>query len=214
MPEVTRLREKRGRVMVEVDGEFYAEIDSSVAEERGLVEGFDVPDKELREICRDGERALAMRRAFNLLSYRSRSRGEVRERLVSRHGHSGEVVEVVLERLTELGYLDDGEFARSVASQKADKYGPRRVSADLEKAGVSRELVREVVEEEFAGRDETQEAREAALGRYNRGATGGGDALARKVYGFLARRGYSSGVCAEVANEYRGSTVGDREVEL
>lgn len=212
MPEVTRLKKGRrgGCVLVEVDGEFYAEIDADFAEESGLVEGFDLPDEELRAICHDGERALALRRAFNLLAYRSRSAGELRERLVSKHGHSGGVTEDVLSRLGELGYLDDGEFARSVAHQKADKYGPRRVAADLEKAGLSRELVREVVEEEFAGRDELGEARKAVDGRYNREASGGGDALARKVYGFLARRGYSSAVCAEVASECR---TGNREDE-
>ncbi len=33
----------------------------------------------------------------------------------------------------------------------------------------------------------------------------GSDAEARRVYGFLVRRGYSAEVCAEVAREYRGS---------
>jgi regulatory protein len=44
------------------------------------------------------------------------------------------------------------------------------------------------------------EARSAAARRYN---GRGSDAEARRVYGFLVRRGYSAEVCAQVAREYR-----------
>jgi regulatory protein len=47
-----------------------------------------------------------------------------------------------------------------------------------------------------------QLARSAAAQRYNKGGSG---AEARRVYGFLMRRGYSAGVCADVAREYRGA---------
>ena len=60
----------------------------------------------------------------------------------------------------------------------------------------------EAVEKEFAGRSELEEARSAASRRYN---GEGSEAQARRVYGFLARRGYSGEVCAEVAREHRGS---------
>ena len=39
MPEITGVRERRGRARVFVDGEFWAEIDAGVAAERGLREG-------------------------------------------------------------------------------------------------------------------------------------------------------------------------------
>lgn len=141
-----------------------------------------------------------MNRALNLLGYRARSEAEVRERL-SRHGYAAPTVGAVVGRLGELGYLDDEEFARQKAREKARKYGPRRVTAELARSGVGRELAEEVVSEEFAGRSELEDARRAAARRYN-GA--GSEAEARRVYGFLARRGYSAGVCAEVAREHRG----------
>lgn len=205
------MRERRGRAKLFVDGEFYAEIDAEALAGSGLGEGDEVPDAELDSLREAGEKALAMRRAFNLLSYRPRSEGELRERL-ARYGHGEGVVESVMERLGELGYLDDGEFARNLARQKSRKYGPRRVSMELQRAGVDPEVASGAVEEEFSGRDELAEARKAATDRYNigssrRSASGGEDALARKVYGFLTRRGYSAGVCAEVAREYR---TGDR----
>jgi len=199
MPEITGVRERRGKARVLVDGEFWAEVDAGVALERGLREGAVFSSEELEGVRVVGERPLAMGRALNLLGYRARSEAEVRERL-GRYGYALGTIEVVVVRLRELGYLDDEEFARLKAREKARRYGPRRVSVELRKSGVGEELAREVVEEEFAGRSEVGEARSAAARRYN---GRGSDAEARRVYGFLVRRGYSAEVCAQVAREFR-----------
>ena len=201
MPEISGLRERRGRARIWVDGEFWAEIDADVAAERGLREGVALGLEELEEVRVAGERALAMNRALHFLGYRARSRREVRERL-QRYGYGEETVEVVVGRLEELGYLDDEEFARAAAREKARRYGPRRVLGELRRSGVDAELAQGVVDDEFAQRSELEEARSLAARRYNRG---GSDAEARRVYGFLMRRGYSAEVCAEVAREYRGA---------
>jgi regulatory protein len=202
VPRITDVRERRGRAKVFIDGEFWAELDASVAAERGLFEGAALSSFELEEARVAGERALAMSRALNLLGYRARSEREVRDRL-RRHGHGEEAIEAVVGRLGELGYLDDEEFARSAAREKARRYGPRRVYADLRRGGVEESVVRETVEREFSGRSELESAREAAGRRYNMRERS--DTSARRVYGFLMRRGYSAGVCAEVAREYRES---------
>jgi regulatory protein len=201
LPEITGVRERRGRSAVSVDGEFWAELDSSVAIESGLREGAALSWEELERLRVAGERPLAMTRALNLLGYRARSEGELRERL-GRYGYAPQTVEAVIGRLGELAYLDDEEFARQRAQEKARKYGPRRVSADLMKSGVGRDLASRAVAEEFEGRSELADARSAASRRYN---GEGSEAEARRVYGFLARRGYSAGVCAEVAKEHRGT---------
>jgi regulatory protein len=182
-----------------VDGEYWAELDAGVAIECGLREGAAFSWEELGLARVAGERPVAMGRALNLLGYRARSEAEIRDRL-GRYGYAGETIEAVVGRLEELGYLDDAEFARLKAREKARRYGPRRVSVELRKSGVGEELAREVVEEEFAGRSEVGEARSAAARRYN---GRGSDAEARRVYGFLVRRGYSAEVCAQVAREYR-----------
>jgi regulatory protein len=199
MPEITGVRERRNRARVFVDGEFWAELDAAVAVERGLREGAAFSQEELDRVRVAGERPVAMGRALNLLGYRARSESEIRDRL-RRYGYVGETIEGVVLRLKELGYLDDAEFARTKAREKARRYGPRRVSVELRKSGVGETLAREVVEEEFAGRSELGEARSAAARRYNER---GSDAEARRVYGFLVRRGYSAEVCTQVAREYR-----------
>jgi regulatory protein len=199
MPVITGVRERRNRARVSVDGEFFSEIDAAVAMESGLHEGAELSQEELDRVRVAGEKPLAMGRALNLLGFRARSEAEIRERL-ARYGFVGETIDAVVVRLEELGYLDDAEFARAKAREKARRYGPRRVSVELKKSGIGEALAREVVQQEFAGRSEVGEARSAAARRYN---GRGSDAEARRVYGFLVRRGYSAEVCAQVAREYR-----------
>jgi len=215
LPTVTAVRERRGRAAVSVDGEPFAVLDSEISVRHGLVEGAVLSDEELHEARLEGERPLAMERALNVLSYRARSAGELRSRLL-RAGFAPATVEGVLSRLDELGYLDDGEFARNLARERARRgYGPRRAYADLRRGGVGEEIARSAVDEAFAarpdagdpsaadeyGRPEISAAREAAHRRYNQ--SGGSDATARRVYGFLSRRGFSAEICADGAREFR-----------
>lgn len=202
MPEITGISEKRDRARIYVDGEFFAEIDLDTVLERGLYRGLEVSSEELEETRLSGERGLATSRAFRYLGYRARSVGEVRERLY-RYGYGEQTVEEVVERLRDLGYLDDRQFARNVAGERSGKYGPRRVLADLRRSGVDEEIARDAVEDEFSELSELDAARAAAERRYNNAE--GSDALARRVQGFLARRGYSPGICTKVAQQYRRS---------
>lgn len=188
-----------------VDGEFWAEIDAGVAAERGLREGATLSEAELEEVRVQGERALAMSRALHYIGYRARSVREVADRL-RRYGHGEGTVEAVLERLGQLGYLNDREFARLKAGERAARrYGPRRISDELRRSGVDAEVARSALEESFRNTDERGAAFAAAARRYNkRGTRDDAEAEARRVYGFLMRRGFSAEVCAEVAREYRG----------
>ena len=185
-----------------VDGEFWAEIDGGVAAERGIREGLEVSFGDLQETRIVGERPLAMTRALNLLGYRARSAFEVEDRL-TRAGYAQETAEIVISRLEELGYLDDEEYARNFAREKSRKYGPRRVYAELRKNGVDEDIIQKTLGEEFTESSEREAAFAAASRRYNKGE--GSDTQSRRVYGFLARRGYSAEVCAEVARDYRGT---------
>ena len=201
---ITGVKERRSKTRVFVDGEFWAELDSGFVAERGFYEGTALSHEELAEARVAGERPLAMGRALHSLAFRARSAHELRERL-ARAGYAGQTVSEVLDRLGELGYLDDEEFARNAVRDKARKrYGPRRIYGELRQAGVDEEVAQEVVEEEFAGRSELEEARAVVRRRYNTGERS--VAQARRVHGFLMRRGYSAGVSAEIARSYRRET--------
>jgi regulatory protein len=67
------------------------------------------------------------------LAAKQRSVEELRERLLEGRGATPQIVETVIERLREYGYLDDARFAQSYASLRVQQRptGRQRLQRDL-----------------------------------------------------------------------------------
>ncbi len=126
-------------------------------------------------------------KALELLARRSHSRFELQRKLAARKYSSLEV-ETALARVTELGYLDDTQFAREFIRQKLGRgpVGSRRLQAELSRRGVSAEDMAPALEE-LLPQDDRQGAREAAERWCRQRPRGERTALAR----FLERQGFS-----------------------
>lgn len=130
----------------------------------------------------------AREKCLRLLSRRARSEAELRDRL-REAGCAEPVAEQVLAGLKEAGLIDDEEFARAwVASRKArGGSGRRKLSWELLRKGVSRELIERVLAEEID--DETERRQAAALAqRRLRGRAKAQDMTRLRRY--LLGRGY------------------------
>ncbi len=101
-------------------------------------------------------RARTFQRAGKLLATKARSVAELRERLLERCSNKA-VVETVITRLREYGYLDDERFAVSYASSKVRQspVGRRRLEQSLAMKKVDRAAANEALDQVFA---ETPEA--------------------------------------------------------
>ena len=92
-------------------------------------------------------------RAVKLLAAKPRSVAELRERLLQGKGADEDVVNTVITRLQEYGYLDDERFAFSYASYKVKQrpVGRRRLERDLKfkkvESGVANEALELVYKE-------------------------------------------------------------------
>jgi regulatory protein len=60
------------------------------------------------------------------------------QRKLARRGYSSEEVDSTLARLDELGYLNDLSFAEGLVRVRSASRGPRALSAELARRGVSR----------------------------------------------------------------------------
>jgi regulatory protein len=78
-------------------------------------------------------RARTFQRAAKLLAAKPRSIAELRERLSEGRGVNRKLIDEVIARLKEYGYLDDERFALSYASLKVKQRptGRRRLQQDL-----------------------------------------------------------------------------------
>ncbi len=137
----------------------------------------------------DREIGRAEAKAFRLLTLRAHSEKELRAKLRA-GGYTAKVIEEVVRRCLELGYLDDETFARQRARALAVNRlaGNRRIAFDLKEKGIEAELIAQAIEqirgefseEEAAGRLLRKKIRErpvASLTEHERAA------LARSLMG-------------------------------
>jgi regulatory protein len=122
--------------------------------------------------------------------------------VLAKRGILDDAAEAVLDRLTEVGLIDDAAYARAwVSSRQAGRGLARRaLSAELRAKGVEPDVAAEAVgavddEDERAAAQRLVERRLGAMRRLDRATA------TRRLMGMLARKGYSGGLAAAVVRE-------------
>jgi regulatory protein len=150
--------------------------------------------------------AVVLEAAARFLEVRPRSVTEVRRRL-GQAGYRTDLVEGAIQRMTELGMLDDVQFARTWIESR-DRARPRGEIAlrrELALKGIDRSVVNELLDER---RDEGSAdggvdlaAAERLLERHQRSLARETDPRSRrrKAYALLARNGFSPEVSSAIA---------------
>jgi regulatory protein len=160
---------------------------------------------ESAELSREEQaRALCLR----LLTARARTRAELEGQLAKR-GYPDDVSTRVLDRLTDVGLIDDTDFAEQwVRSRRINAgKGKRALAAELRTKGVDNDVITAALADIDAGA-ERERAEQLVSERLRRERSTDDDAkLTRRLVGMLARRGYSQSMAFDVvkvalANEH------------
>ena len=188
---------KDGRFVVHVDGKASTTVSLDVIDRLRLRVGLMVDEALTAALAEEGAALAAYDRALNMLAFQPRSSRDLRRRLVQK-GESEANAERAVERLVAAGLLDDAAFARQVARSKLLGHGAsrRRLQQELFKRGVDRRLADEAIGEVLS--DEQVDEGEV-VERLARKKLRSLDALdepsrRRRLYAFLARRGYDGEV--------------------
>lgn len=137
------------RLNVYVDGQFLLGASALVVLQMGLRVGQELTGEQLAQLRHDEALQQAVERAYNYLSFRPRSREEVR-RYLRRKETPQELIEPVLARLDALNLINDEEFASFwIASREQSRpKGARAIKNELRMKGVARDIADELVDEE------------------------------------------------------------------
>ena len=192
---ITETGRREGRYLIELDDAPEVTVSVEAISRLRLGIGRALNEAELAELLEEGEILVAYDRALDLLAFRPRSAAELRRRLAQK-GIEAPRAEVAVGRLVERGLVDDRAFAVALTRSKALGTGAskRRVGQELARRGVARDVadqaVAEVWEEEAVDQSEVIEG----LARKRLATLHGLDAATqrRRLYGFLARRGYDA----------------------
>ena len=146
--------------------------------------------------------------AATFLSVRPRSVTETRRRL--RHlGYPHSLVDTVLDRFVEMGYLDDMQFARAwvESRDRARPKGEAALRRELALKGIARQVIDDVLAErldEAVGDDPNTTAATALLERRRSALEREQNPVKRrqKAYGLLARNGFDPETARQVASSF------------
>jgi regulatory protein len=140
--------------------------------------------------------AAARQIALDALSRTAKTRGQL-ESLLGRKGVEQDAARTVLDRLEEVGLIDDEEYALTFVESRhrVQGKGSRALGSELRLRGVDDEIVGRAL----AGLDGEQEYATAcrlASARYARMTGLPTQVAVRRLAGFLARKGYGGDVSA------------------
>lgn len=149
----------------------------------------------------DELRRKTFERAVKLLAAKPRSVAELRERLLQGKGLKGNttIVETVIARLREYGYLDDERFAFSYASSKVKQrpVGRRRLQRDLKLKQVENTVAEEALELVYAETPEDQLIDRAIEKRIRLRGRPKTRAEAKSLFDHLLRQGFGFELVSE-----------------
>jgi regulatory protein len=192
---ITATPRRNGRFDVVIDGALAATLSLEAIERLQLSVGSVVDERLSAALAREAAIVATYDRALNMIALRARASSELR-RLLIRKGEPAEFVDLAIERLVRAGFLDDASFAKQFTRSKAVGAGlsRRRVQQELARRGVARDVADAAIAEVF---DEEHVDEEGTLQRVARKKM---KSLARldvavqrrRLYSFLARRGYDS----------------------
>ena len=138
-------------------------------------------------------------RAIRLLTVKPRSIAELRERLLQSRQTDERIVETVIARLSEYGYLDDERFAFSYASLKVKQkpMGRRRLERDLKLKKVTSGVANEALDLVYGEMSEEQLIVQAIEKRIRLRGRPADRLEAKKLFDHLLRRGFGFELVSE-----------------
>ena len=127
-------------------------------------------------------------RAMHLLNGMDRTESQLRTKLLN-GDYPADIVDEAIAYVKSFGYINDESYIRRFIESKRNSKSKKEIYALLMKKGVDMERVREILSEYYSAEDSLNAIRDLLRKkRYDpKSAT---DQEMRKIYGYLARKGF------------------------
>lgn len=194
--KITRIakQERRDRYNVFVDDAFFCALSAELLLESGIAEGDELQPGQLDSFISQDEAGKAVSKALSYVARRPHSEAVLRDKLKQKFDEG--FVDDAIQRLNQLGYLDDEAFARQWVEERGTARGKRLLQQELRRKGVADGVIELVLDD--TDTDEVAQARALAAKRLSRLSGHSPEVVRRRMTDYLLRRGYSYQVVNEV----------------
>ncbi len=200
MPQITKIspQKRKDRYNIFVDEKFAFGVSVDTLVSQSLKVGQKLTEEEIAKIIKKEDFAKLFDSSLKLLSTRPRSEKEITDYLAKkiaknqnikfREAAQSIVIVKVMEKLKKLKYLNDLEFASWWAAARSKQAkGPRLIRAELIQKGISSEIIGKVLSSAVSQKELAKKAIEKKIKIWKNLS---GNRLKRKVYTYLASRGF------------------------
>ncbi|MBR1483003.1 MAG: regulatory protein RecX [Ruminococcus sp.] len=184
--KITAIKPRRKALSaVYIDGEFAVNLDTQALLENRVNVGMELNDEELHELIVRSNDRRAKEKALWLISYRNHSKKELRDKI--RRTCDADAAEHAVERMEELGLVNDRDFAESYARKLlyTKRMSKRAAAIELRRKGIDREIIDEVLDSMEI--DEQEQIRQVIARKYPNVSD---EKIRRRAVAALQRLGY------------------------
>jgi regulatory protein len=198
---ITASARHAGRFEILVDGDVVATLSLDSIERLGVRIGVAYTEALANRVTVEAAALHTFDRALAMLAARPRAARDL-ERMLVRKGEPAEHVAAAVERLISLGILDDAQFARQFIRAKIAGAGlsRRRLQSELWRRGVARDVIDAALAEVLVEDEVDEDAQIAQVAAKKLRTLRSADPATarRRLYAFLARRGYEGSAIRRV----------------
>lgn len=180
-----------------LDGEFVMNLDTRTLIENRFDVGAQITDEQLKQVIELSNERRAKEKALWLISYRDHSKKELEDKI--RRTCDKESAEKAVERMEELGLVNDEVYARRYAQKLifTKRMSKKTAVFELLRKGIDRELADEIIEEIEV--DNCDQIRAVIEKKYRCISD---EKTKRRAFSALQRLGYGYDDIRKVLNEY------------
>ena len=188
---------RKGLSALFIDGEFAMNLDTQALLENRFDVGRDISDEDLKEMIELSNERRAKEKALWLISYRSHSKKELKDKI--RRTCDDSSAEKAVERMEELGLVNDEEYARQFARKLLlqKKMARRAAMLEMSRKGIDKETAEAALDEVDV--DYRENIRYIIEKKYR---DIGDEKIKRRAVAALQRLGYGWDDIRAVLNEY------------
>ena len=193
---ISAQKKRKDRVNIYIEGRYHFSLSLWAA--ANLKPGDYLSSEQISHLKAQDEKEKAWQRAADYLTRRPRSAREIRQYLKNK-GFTRGAIHPVMERLADYGYIDDAAFARMWIDSRLRQRprGAFGLRQELKQKGIKEELI-DAALRDF---DEHAAARKAVTPRLEKWRALPEIERRRKIYEFLARRGFARETCRDICEE-------------
>lgn len=144
-------------VIVYLDNDSKLFLSYEILLKHGLRKDKEISESHFSFLAEENQKYFIKQRALNYLSRRLHSKNELRQKLLQKK-YSIELISLILNELEANGLIDDSKFAVQFSEEKirTKLWGIRKLSAELQKKGIAREII-DTISQSFFPEEENEE---------------------------------------------------------